>query len=277
MITSSFHLVHEAKHQIEHAEALKEGLARHGIHTDYGVHNQYLGTDLAIIWSWKQPELIRRQLNSGKHLLVMERGFIPNRMEWCSLSFDGFNGRGKGVKAPDDKRFKKHFEHLYAPWQEIKEPTALVIGQVPNDPSLNGLDINEWVRSTCIKLHDLGWHVIYRPHPWVVGHIRRGTMPHLTIPYTEVSYRDLQHDFCRAGIVVTYSSNTATESVLQGIPTIAMDEGSVAYPVTSHTLNHILHKPNRDEWRNDLSYRQWSMEELRNGDAWDFMKSYLKL
>ena len=271
----SFHMKHDAAHQIEHGAALMEGMQKHGLNPIQGIHNQHLNTDVAVIWSWKQQSLIRRQFNSGRHVLVMERGFIPPRMEWCSLTFDGFNGRGKGVPAPDSKRFDKHFSHLLKPWREDVKNCALVVGQVPNDPALNGLDIYHWVEITCARLHHMGYRVIYRPHPWVASKIARGEIKPFYPKLGEVSTTTLQQDFDRAGIVVTYSSNTGTESVLQGIPTVSLDEGSLAHIMSAQDLHHSLVTPDRTKWCNDLSYRQWTMEELRNGDAWDFMKTYL--
>jgi hypothetical protein len=203
-------------------------------------------------------------LRSGRHVIVIERGFIQPRKEWFSLAVNGFNGRGRFAPSCDNgERWKKHFAHHLQPWREGDKGYALLIGQVPGDAALHGLDIVAWAQRMTTELLRLGHRVVYRPHP-------KGPTP---CPVgAELSGRSLAEDFSDASRVVVYNSTTAVESVLAGIPTVTMDVGSVAYPMASHDLTAPLIRPDRTRWCYDLAWRQWTLEELGNGLAWHHTK-----
>ena len=69
-------------------------------------------------------------------------------------------------------------------------------------------------------------------------------------------------------MVVTFNSNTGVEGVLAGVPTVTMDEGAMAYPVTGHKLVDIV-TPDRMAWAYALAWKQWRMEEMFSGVCWD--------
>lgn len=72
--------------------------------------------------------------------------------------------------------------------------------------------------------------------------------------------------------LVTYNSIAAVEAVMHGIPAFTLCENA-AMPVSCATLKRI-NKPfypsleERWNWLNNLSYGQFSMNELTEGDAW---------
>lgn len=223
--------------------------------------------DIAVIWSWKQRRVIERQIETGKHILVLERGFLQPRNSWISLSWDGFNGRGSFPGAADGgARWDHHFGPMLKPWRQSRGGNALLIGQVPGDAALFGLDIIAWTQEMSAKLIDLGNRVTYRPHPLSVTPCPNGA---------NLSIDDLETDLALADFVVTYNSTTAVESILAGVPTIVMDIGSVAYPMASHSLEEPLRYPDRTSWCHDLAWRQWSLKELSDGSAWQHAIRYL--
>ena len=73
-----------------------------------------------------------------------------------------------------------------------------------------------------------------------------------------------------AKAVVTYNSTSAVDAIVQGIPAITMDKGSISYPVSQHTLADIkaLEYPDRTQWLNGLGYAQWTMVEMSKGLPW---------
>lgn len=220
-------------------------------------------TDLAVFWSWKQPEIAAAIIDSGRHVLVMERGFLQPRNEWVSLAIDGFNNRGKFAPAPDGgARWQRLFAHHLKPWRSGGD-YALLIGQVPGDAALNGTDIVAWAATQAQKLIDLGHKVVYRPHP-------EGPTP--CPPGASLSTRSLVDDLAGAERVVTYNSTTAVEAILAGIPTVVSDEGTVAYPMCSHQLEAPLARPDRSAWCHDIAWRQWSIDELADGTAWSHVR-----
>jgi hypothetical protein len=238
-------------------------MEKHGIDASIGSAHKPSSADIAVLWSWKRPAIIKTMLGTGRHLLIMERGFIQPRNKWVSLAVDGFNNRGRFAPASDNgERWERLFAHHLRPWREGGD-YALLVGQVPGDTALNGSDIVAWTREKAAQLLDLGHKVVYRPHPEKPTPCPAGAT---------LSKGALAEDLSGAERVVTFSSTTAVEAVLAGIPTVVFDEGSVAFPMSSHDIAAPLVRPDRTRWCHDLAWRQWSMEELSNGIAWAHVK-----
>ncbi|NKB84498.1 hypothetical protein HED51_20535 [Ochrobactrum grignonense] len=235
-----------------------------GIKTTIGPKRKPSNADIAVIWSWKHPQIIAAARQDQRPLIVMERGFIQPRFEWVSLALNGFNNRGYFPPSADNgERWQRHFSHHLRPWKDRKG-YALLIGQVPGDASLNGVDIKNWAQSRTDMLRRAGHTVVYRPHPLAETVAPEGAV---------CSRQDLKSDLSGAEFVITYSSTTAVEAVLEGIPVCVEDAGSVAYPMASHHIGEPLRRPDRTQWCHNLAWRQWSINELRNGTAWRHLLS----
>lgn len=265
----SFHTRPEAPHQHEAALALAEGIRAHGDEVIFGKPNHNISSDAKVLWSWKQTGLIKNAKHHKDILIVMERGFFPPRNDYVSLTLNGLNGLGTCPPATDGGiRFWEKFGDLLKPWKKNSKGVALVIGQVPADSSLGGANINVWSQRATANLVEKGWKVVYREHPVVVA---RGGWQ-FTPQGAAKSNLSLEEDLSRAGLVVTYCSNTAVESVLAGIPTITFSKMSVAYDMTSHDFDQPYQRPDRAQWCADMAFRQWTSEELRDGTAWSHIR-----
>lgn len=254
IITSS------SAHQCQHADALEQGLRAVGATVVRG----YTGTaDAIACWGWRTGKRFRE---NGATVLVMERGYIGDRFRWTSLGWDGLNGRAYFPPAPEDSgaRFREYFADLMKPWRTGGE-YVLLIGQVPGDASLDGRNLNPWYSEQVQQLRarfDLP--VVFRPHP--LAYKRAGARRFLP---SGAHYNEgpLAQALERAAVVVTFNSNTAVESVLAGVPTIAYDRGSMAWPVCSHALDDSLITPDREQWAAELAWRQWTLGEIAEGVA----------
>ena len=69
----------------------------------------------------------------------------------------------------------------------------------------------------------------------------------------------------RCHLVMCYNSNSSVDAVINGVPCITFDEGSMAYEVTGHKVCDRI-KPDREEWLKALSNTQWTPDEIKNGD-----------
>lgn len=264
----SFHLLERSAHQMLWGKALRAGMQRHGVNVSTGAYNVAGNADIAVVWTWRQLNLIRDMQSSGRKVLVMERGHIQPRRDWCSLAVDGLNGRGKYPPPGNNSRFRKHFAHHLRPWRR-KDGPVLLVGQVEGDAALHGLDMEQWARKTAAALLRQGRQVIWRPHP---------RSRHTSFcPYgVERSHSSLEDDLGRCSVVVVWSSTTAVESVLAGVPTITLDKGAMAWPVAGHDLAGEPPAPDRRRWCREMAWRQWSLEEFENGDAWAHFRPLLE-
>jgi hypothetical protein len=80
----------------------------------------------------------------------------------------------------------------------------------------------------------------------------------------------LEEDLKNAHCVVTWNSNSAVEAAIYGKPVFAFDEGSMVWEIANKSLLDLdtPKYPDRKQWANNLAYCQWTLEEIRNGDAW---------
>ena len=238
---------------------MRAGLERHGVQVVAGGYNTPTAreVDFAVVWGApsKQPAVAA----ACPRILVMERGHLPDRMHYASCGWDGLGRRGRYPKVDDwGARWREHWGGLMQPWRTGGE-YALLLGQVPGDAALAGLDIEAWVQRMTGDLESAGWPVRFRPHPLVAS--RRAT---------------LAEDLAGAAICVTYNSTAGVEAVLAGVPTITLDEGAMAWEVTSHTVQDAPWRPDRWAWAHGLAWTSYTLEEIAAGLAWERLAPLLE-
>lgn len=253
---------HITGHQNTHCKALEEGLRVLGIPSKRYHSSLNLNVPLVACWNWRTGSRLR---DTGAEVLVMERGYIGDRFSWTSMGWNGLNGYATFPPAPEDggERFQKHHGHLMRPWKQGSGKYVLLIGQVPGDASLKGRDLKPWYATTAMRAaSEYRLPVLFRPHP--LAHRRGGVY---VVPGTKMQYGPLADALEDAAVVVSFNSNTTVESVLAGVPTVAMDRGSMAYSMCSHDIGQPLVTPDRLRWAAELAWRQFSLEEIRSGAA----------
>lgn len=77
---------------------------------------------------------------------------------------------------------------------------------------------------------------------------------------------------CRSfadSVAVTLNSSIGVQCVLDGIPTVTMDEGAMAWDVTSHDPDH-MRWIEREPWCHWLAWTQWTDDEISEGIPWAY-------
>lgn len=244
-------------HQLESGNAFALGLRRHG--WSVSILPRPEPCDLLVMWGVRREEIIRRQLRDGGEVCILERGYLGDRFQWTSVSFGGgLNGRGR-FHGPfeDGSRFEAHFAPLMRDWTHRDGP-AVIMGQVPADMSLKGLDpFALWI-GAARDLAEQGVDVRFRGHPKANG---------FGLPGVERIGGDLAEVLGRAGLVVTINSNAGVDAVMAGVPTITMDERAMAWPVTGHRVDEVI-RPDRLAWARAMAWKQWRLDEMASGDCW---------
>jgi hypothetical protein len=228
----------------------------------YGTHSP---VQHVACWGWRLGFQLRQR---GHEVLCMERGYIGDRFAWTSLAWNGLNGRGTFAPTPDDggARFRQH----HAPLKPWRDPGAggyaLIAGQVPGDASLRGRDLWPWYHDRADEARSAGYEPVFRPHPVAVA---RG---HRHCPNDMRQHHGTLEDaLAGAAVVITYNSNTGVDALLAGVPVVADNEGSMAWPLASTDVRNLV-RPDRTEWAHALAWKQWQMSELADGTA---LRGYL--
>lgn len=255
-----------AMHQEAFAARFARGCARHGI-TARRISAQQPAAHHVVCWGWSVGEYYRQK---GHDVLVAERGYIGDRFKWTSLGWNGLNGRAAFPEPPDDgARWRAHFEPLIAPWREGGD-YILMMGQVPGDMAIRGVNLDRWYLDTARDLARHGLPVRFRPHPMALE--RRMVSDIAGAPILD---GPLVGALTGAAWVVTYNSNSAVDAVLAGVPAVSCDLGSMAWDITGHDVLKPPPKPYRGEWASRMAWTQWTDDEIESGRAWEAAQSCL--
>ena len=214
------------------AVRMQRGLKAIGIQASI-TNNRTRETEFAIILGttcWRGVEA------SGRYLLVDRASF--GDPHYVQLVWDGHGRRGNHcVPEKRGNRWEKMGQDVFQ-WATSGH-RVLLCGQTesysPYYPS-----INDWYKQV-EATH-------FRKHP-------AGDNP------TNLPCMDDWADVAR---VVTLNSSIGVESVFTGIPTVTMDEGAMAFDVSSHNPNVSI-TPDRRRWLRWLSWTQWSHDEIEQG------------
>lgn len=257
-----------AVHQKAHATAMADGLKRHGIEVSLFRTKPDDDADFIATWGWRTGKMHRA---AGREVLVMERGYIGDRFAWTSLGWNGLNGRATWADDSDksSERFDNHFGHLVKHWRTHGNGYALIVGQVPGDMSLDGVNMGAWYLRALEVMRARGYEVKFRAHPEAE---RRGLLAGGVLADLKLS-GSLEDALSGAAVVVTMNSNTGVDAALAGAPTIACDHGAMAWPVVAKGIDAELVTPDRTDWLRRLAWRQFALEEIASGDAWEHIKS----
>lgn len=222
--------------------------------------------DVSVFWGVRYQKLI----GSVSSFIVLERGYFGDRMINTAAGWGGLNGRAdfrnKNV-GPD--RWALHGK----PLGPVRNHGAyvLIAGQVAGDMSTHGIDLDAWYAETVSKLHEqTQFPIAFRPHPLS----RTNGAPKTTT----VLNGTLADALRNAAAVVTYNSNTGVDAALAGVPVYTADRGSMAWDVAAHKLSDLFNgvaserlKEGREKWVNELAYCQWTLDEIREGLAWQHL------
>ena len=215
----------------------------------------------------RRINLSDQQRENGFKTILVERGYIQ-REDYYSFGLTDYatqiNNESdfKNEEMPDDRAKDLNVE--LKPWKEPdkKRKYVLVCGQTYKDANVNDINYEDWLSQTLNYLLEKSERrILYRPHPL---EYKAFSMPE----GVKVSHeRTIEQDFALAASVVSYSSNSCVESVIEGIPSFVISKKSVAWDVTNHNLSEINNPKtfDREQWFNNLAYTQWNLKEIEKG------------
>jgi len=239
---------------------------------------EYKLSDIAVVFgvhkskvpkSFPRGKVFQQQRAKNLDVIVLETGYInrgDGEHHHYAAGFNGLNGRAdfrnKGMS--DDRAILLRKNHGLRCLDWRKEGSHILLcGQVPWDASVEMCsDYPDWLRFITgqIKYHTKR-EIRFRPHPLA-------KLP--PIKGCTYSTAPLREDLEDCWATVSFNSNSSVESVIEGVPAFTFDAGSMAKEVSSQWLQEIErpHMPDRHQWLNDLAYTQWTLNEMREGQAW---------
>jgi len=236
--------------------------------------------------------------STGKPRIVVEQAVFRKNIDFdkpetnyykVGLNHFTYNeGKFFNHNSPSDrwKRIQKEQDIEIKPWRHDRYDDSkyiLLLLQNPIDTSLNpllerGEKYEEWVSKTITQIKNItGKKVKVRLHPRFQSRFEKFDLSKADMISNNYDGwnktnggQSLYEDFKKAWACVTFSSNSATEAVCEGIPVINLDNSSFSWPVSYHTLD-ILTNPviecnfDRTQWLYDCAYTQWTLDEINKG------------
>ncbi|MFA5490734.1 MAG: hypothetical protein WC284_16260 [Candidimonas sp.] len=259
---------------------MAEGIAKHDV-CHIIEHNQYDECDVAVcLWSPKEDyrgdwskfnrEVFLKQKERSKLTLIIESAFFRSAkpIHWRV----GFNDVGRLAEFANADSPPDRWDNLKIPLKPWKNngDHILIIGQLPGDYSLGGLDFNKWVEDIIPLIrHHTDKKIIFRTHPKLK---QRGySLPNIQIPIS-TTIDDVTNSFA----TISYSSGMSIDSIIMGIPTITLSERSMVWDISGHALSQLENIPKNDRIQclSNIAYAQWTTDEIKRGLPWYRLRQY---
>lgn len=236
-------------------------------------------------------------LNTKKPFLVLESPVFRKHIEYRRLgwwSYKWSDANFNNHNSPPDrwKKFQQATNLQFKPWRSTGE-YILIMGQKEGDSSLSELykkykNFADWVDDIIKEIRKYSDRkIVIRPHIRNSKHglteAQRIAKKYKTVFVSEnltsnngvQGGEGLQKDLDGAYCVVTYNSLSSVEAVCEGIPTFALDNGSMIWPIAHKNLNQIENLDRSidiTQWCNDVAYTQWTGKEFKSGEAWAHLR-----
>lgn len=238
-------------------------------------------------------------LRTTKPFLVQEspnfRKYIDGgwqRLGWYSYKWT--EGEFGNENSPPDRwnKFEKETGIKFKDWNSPGDK-IIFMGQKNGDSSITNLykngykNFTDWMFKTILTVKQYtDREIIIRPHPRGLAHGLKGAQWIVdNIPGVSISDNitkgggqgghGLAADLLQAHCVITYNSLSGIESVEEGIPTFALDNGSMIWPIAHRdlsTIENLDYAIDITQWKYDIAYTQWNTKEQESGESWAHLK-----
>ena len=276
----------------------------HGIDLRLSYDNEIESCDIAVQFGAVKPRSAEHHVTrqsiqkKAERVIYVETPVLgrvidsTNKYQYYRIGIDGFMNND-GIfhgDVIDKTRLSMMRNHLTIPefpgWKDYLTGNILVLLQLPGDASLRGQKMSEWLLETLAAIRELTpRNIVVRLHPAMsakgraefyseIGEVLFKNYKNIT--WSNGLDRSLNEELQNAGVCVTYTSGSAIDAVLAGVPVIAMDEGNLGYPISSHRISDVLNpkKIGRLElkrWIDQLANSQWSEAEMIESKVWEHL------
>ena len=252
----------------------------------------------------RRRDLVERAKKKGLYIITFDGGLLSSfgntithpKHHWrVSLFSPMNNGDFLSDNSPSDRweMMRTLWNIKSEPWRVSNPDDPILFVLQPKDNwSMNELDPIDWFNNVYKKIRPLTKRkFIVRPHPNHVALMeqRKREFPNdVEVVIGQKFFQGDEKKFYRfhfqeaienAHAVITHNSTASTDSCVRGIPTFCTSDLAICWPVCNKDLSKIEtpEMPDRTQWLNDLGYKMWTTEEIRNGTVFARFKSKLGL
>jgi len=250
----------------------------------------------------RRRDLVERAKKKGIHIITFDGGILSSfgntithpKHHWrVSLYSPMNNGDFLSDNSPDDRweMMKKLWNVKHEAWRKSNQDDPILFVLQPKDNwSMDELDPIDWFMGVYEKLRPAtSRKFLIRPHPNHMAQMikRKNEFPedcellegksHWVGDEKKYYRFNFQEVISNCHAVVTHNSTASVDSCVRGIPTFCTSDLALCWPVANKDLNNIEtpEYPDRTQWVNDIGYKQWTTDEIRNGTVFKRFKEKL--
>ena len=207
---------------------------------------------LLVQWGFKKTTALASAIDAKIPFVIIDLGYFDEyRLDRFSVSINGLHGLSMPLHGVHDWPARPH-PRIQA-WREGGD-TVVIVGQMPGDAALRGLNVDAWMHKTAQEaVAAFGKPALKRVHPKMLNDWEP------PLPSLDTTFDDTY-------VYVTYTSTAAVQTVLAGCHTIAQHPASSAFGITPNRMTR-LSMPGRAAWAHELSHREYSMTDSDDLDA----------
>ncbi len=189
------------------------------------------------------PDL-QRSINEGHDWFYGDHGYFGRGLYYRITKNDYFH-RGEG------RSNRKRLARFYSGAKSWAKGSRIIL--CPQSDSFfrrNGTTQESWIKSVTEELK------LFTDRKIIV--------------HAKWDRKPLKSFFIDAHCIVSHSSNSAVEALMNGVPAINLADSS-STGMTRNSLSdveNLLYPPNRLEWAGVLADNQWTLAEIAQGMAW---------
>jgi hypothetical protein len=201
---------------------------------------------VALFGSAKLWPLLQEAQRTGVEWWYGDHGYF-GRYRYYRVTRNAYQHDGRGVS--DGARFRQ-FRRPIQPWR-TSGTHILICPQTEIYFGLFGINRDAWLENVTATLRQ------YTDRPMVVR--------------LKKDRRPIEADLVDCWAVVCYSSSAALDALIAGVPVFVLADFAAAYRMGTSDLSQIespVYPPDRQTMMEVLADNQWSLLELRNGQAW---------
>jgi len=223
-------------------------------------------TDPIVLRGILKHKIMKRCWFEGRDFYFMDTGYMGNhRSAMNPLGWKYYHRivkndlqHGEIINRPEDR-----FKRLGIKLKPFRKNGRKILIAKPDEKPMKfyDQDLNDWLEDTINTVKK------YTDRPIVVRERVKSRSDRIIMNSLQEALEDDVH------CLITFNSNSATESVMLGVPAFTLAPTHAAKPVTSQDLSQIEspYYPDADkvyQWACHLAYGQFHVKELEDGSAW---------
>lgn len=239
------------------ARAMHAGITAHGDVSSIVPRFAFREARVGVMYGWKFHRILQRH----SRFLYADRAYWRRDVFWRFAANDWSPTKGMLRGMPADRLRALDVQVL----PEHGGDYVLVLGASAKAMREHGFAHLAWERNACRELKRLGAKVLFRPKP--------SKFPQRDSLGAEFAPSQLlERLFAGASMVVAHHSNGCVEAIAAGCAVHCVKGVAVERSVPLEAWRDPPRLPGREQFLADVAYTQWTVEEMRSGEAWRHMR-----